>query len=148
MGSPLQPYLTLLMSMVSRASCRRRSLRSRLLSEEEATPPLPVLPPGRCWKSMMRALGFYWTGEKPGEQRGEAVSLQNLVAVTGASPGLVDWQARRPCPSHLSLTPDSCSSPPLPTPSRHPSILNGQNKLLCHQWLAGVGTKPLFRQSD
>lgn len=50
---------TLLMSMVSRASCRRRSLRSRLLSEEEATPPLPVLPPGRCWKSMMLALGLY-----------------------------------------------------------------------------------------
>lgn len=52
------------MSMVSRASCRRRSLRSRLLSEEEATPPLPVLPPGRCWKSMVRALGLYQTGRE------------------------------------------------------------------------------------
>lgn len=51
-------YGSLLMSMVSRASCRRRSLRSRLLSEEEATPPLPVLPPGRCWKSMVTALGL------------------------------------------------------------------------------------------
>lgn len=56
---PPHPYCryppTLLMSMVSKASCRRRSLRSRLLSEEEATPPLPVLPPGLCWKSMVKA---------------------------------------------------------------------------------------------
>lgn len=48
-----RPRLTLLMSMVSKANCRSLSLRSRLLSEAEATPPLPVLPPGRCWKSMM-----------------------------------------------------------------------------------------------
>lgn len=48
-----RPRLTLLMSMVSKASCRSLSRRSRLLSEAEATPPLPVFPPGRCWKSMM-----------------------------------------------------------------------------------------------
>ncbi len=41
------------MSMVSKASCRSRSRRSRLLSDEEATPPLPVFPPALCWKSMM-----------------------------------------------------------------------------------------------
>lgn len=46
-------YGSLLMSMVSKASCRSRSRRSRLLSDEEATPPLPVFPPALCWKSMM-----------------------------------------------------------------------------------------------
>lgn len=45
-------YGSLLMSMVSRASCRNRSRLSRLLSEADATPPLPVLPPARCWKSI------------------------------------------------------------------------------------------------
>lgn len=58
-----RPWPTLLMSMVSRASCRSRSLRSRLLSEAEATPPLPVLPPGRCWKSMVQVWARHSRGE-------------------------------------------------------------------------------------
>ena len=48
-------YGSLLMSMVSKANWRSRSLLSRLLSEVEATPPLPVLPPARCWKSIFAA---------------------------------------------------------------------------------------------
>ena len=50
-------YGSLLMSMVSRANWRSRSRLSRLLSEVEATPPLPVLPPARCWKSIFA--GFF-----------------------------------------------------------------------------------------
>lgn len=85
MGGTCWPAVqpTLLMSMVSRASCRRRSLRSRLLSEEEATPPLPVLPPGRCWKSMVRALGLYQTGRGTCRAKGEAVRAQDTAWQTG-----------------------------------------------------------------
>lgn len=46
------------MSMVSSASWRNRSRLSRLLSEAEATPPLPVFPPARCWKSIFAR---WWT---------------------------------------------------------------------------------------
>lgn len=55
----------MLMSMVSRASWRSRSRRSRLLSEAEATPPLPVFPPGRCWKSMAGVPGLQLLLDKP-----------------------------------------------------------------------------------
>ena len=44
--------LTFARSIVSRASFRRRSFLSLLLSENPATPPPPVLPPARCWKSI------------------------------------------------------------------------------------------------
>lgn len=45
---------TLFRSIVSKASCLRRSRRSRLDSEAEATPPVPVLPPALFWKSMVQ----------------------------------------------------------------------------------------------
>ena len=45
--------LALFRSMVSSASRRRRSRRSTLLSASDATPPPPVLPPARCWKSIL-----------------------------------------------------------------------------------------------
>ena len=38
--------------MVSKASCLNLSLLSLLVSEAEATPPVPVLPPARFWKSI------------------------------------------------------------------------------------------------
>ena len=40
--------------MVSKASWRSRSRLSRFASEADATPPVPVLPPGRCWKSIFQ----------------------------------------------------------------------------------------------
>ena len=44
---------TLLRSIVSNASCLRRSRRSLLDSDHEATPPEPVLPPALFWKSIL-----------------------------------------------------------------------------------------------
>lgn len=46
------------MSMVSRANCRSRSLLSLFVSDHDATPPLPVLPPGRFWKSISYTFTF------------------------------------------------------------------------------------------
>ena len=46
-------YFTLLRSIVSNASCLRRSRRSLLDSDHEATPPEPVLPPALFWKSIL-----------------------------------------------------------------------------------------------
>lgn len=57
--------LTLLRSMVSKASCLSLSLRSLFDSEAEATPPTPVLPPARCWKSMFASPFFYRTIKSP-----------------------------------------------------------------------------------
>lgn len=81
---------TLLMSMVSRASCLRRSLRSRLLSEEEATPPLPVLPPGLCWKSMVQAWGLQGTRRNLGEQGSR---LRTLLMLPGPGAQTLTRQA-------------------------------------------------------
>ena len=44
---------TLFISIVSRAKSLSLSLLSLLLSEPEATPPVPVLPPALFWKSIL-----------------------------------------------------------------------------------------------
>lgn len=62
--SRTQITLTLLRSIVSKASCLSLSLRSLFDSEAEATPPTPVLPPARCWKSMFASF-FYTTIKSP-----------------------------------------------------------------------------------
>lgn len=82
-----------MMSMVSRASCRRRSRRSRLLSEEEATPPLPVLPPGRCWKSIAGAAGLYQLPEEPLDAESEMPRPTAALLLGG---GLRSLTAQRP----------------------------------------------------
>jgi len=45
---------TLFRSIVSNASWRSLSRLSRFASDADATPPTPVLPPGRCWKSILQ----------------------------------------------------------------------------------------------
>jgi hypothetical protein len=47
------PQLTFAKSIVSKANSLRRSLLSLLASDSEATPPEPVFPPARCWKSIV-----------------------------------------------------------------------------------------------
>ena len=64
---PINLLGTFARSMVSRASFRRRSFLSLLLSENPATPPPPVLPPARCWKSISElcreqySVFWYWS---------------------------------------------------------------------------------------
>ena len=55
-----QIYRTFVKSIVSNASSRSRSRRWAFVSADEATPPLPILDPTRCWKSIL-FLGYHPT---------------------------------------------------------------------------------------
>lgn len=77
------------MSMVSKASCRSRSRRSRLLSEVEATPPLPVFPPARCWKSIFAVWWSHLDTSMPRrKQKGRYVHWVGWVVYCGHRKGI------------------------------------------------------------
>lgn len=86
----------MLRSIVSKASCLKRSRRSLFDSDHEATPPEPVFPPARFWKSMLKRTKIKerWrrparrlqTQERLGKSASQAYQIFWTVCLTFAFP--------------------------------------------------------------